>query len=161
MQSSIVESIFLKESNRQRFYQGENVPSIEVENIYQLGKLVALRFLEWVIAHPLGVVALPTGKTPEYFIKTLEFYKNNWSTREVRDEIQKYGIPTSAMVKFPDTTGLTFVMLDEFFPMPSSHKNSFCHYVSVFYTSVLGKCKFLVHDVTHSLLSLKLITYNF
>lgn len=39
---------------------------------------------------------------------------------------------------FPDTSNLRFVMLDEFFPMLPSHKNSFCHYISVFYTSVLG-----------------------
>lgn len=136
---SVVESIFVAQSDRRKSYLGEHVPCVEVENIYQLGKLVALRFLEWVIANPVGVIALPTGRTPEYFIKALEFYKNNWSTSEVHDELQKYGITTSAMAEFPDTTRLTFVMLDEFFPMPSSHKNSFCHYVSVFYTTILGK----------------------
>ena len=138
MNSSVVESVFLARSSRQQIYCGEHIPSIEVENVYQLGKLVALRFLEWVIANPLGIVALPTGKTPEYFIKSLEFYKSNWSKREVCDELQRYGIPTSVITEFPDTSELTFVMLDEFFPISSSHKNSFCHYVSVFYTTVLG-----------------------
>ena len=50
---------------------GEHIKTIEVTNVYDLGKLVALRFLEWVSAHPDGVIALPTGRTPEYFIKTL------------------------------------------------------------------------------------------
>ena len=52
---------------------------------------------------------------------------------------KKYDFPNLAQgVKFPDTSNLTFVMLDEFFPMLPSHKNSFCHYISLFYVSVLG-----------------------
>lgn len=48
------------------------------------GKIVSLRFLEWVRANPTGVVALPTGRTPEFFIKTLDRYKTHWHTPEVR-----------------------------------------------------------------------------
>ena len=47
------------------------------------GKIVSLRFLEWVRANPTGVVALPTGRTPEFFIKTLDRYKTHWNTVEV------------------------------------------------------------------------------
>ena len=47
------------------------------------GKIVSLRFLEWVRANPTGVVALPTGRTPEFFIKTLDRYKTHWNTAEV------------------------------------------------------------------------------
>jgi len=111
------------------------VLTIEVQNIYELGKLVTLRFLEWVAQFPEGVVALPTGRTPEYFIKTLEHYKRNWGSREVQDEINSLGFTAS---DFPDTSRLTFVMLDEFFPMVPSHKNSFCHYIQLFYLSPLG-----------------------
>lgn len=60
------------------------MPTIEVLNIYELGKIVSLRFLEWVQANPTGVVALPTGRTPEFFIKTLDRYKSNWTTPEVQ-----------------------------------------------------------------------------
>ena len=45
-----------------------NIPYITVENFPKLGKLTAFRFLEWAAEHPDGVISLPTGKTPEYFI---------------------------------------------------------------------------------------------
>jgi len=45
-----------------------NVPYITVDNFPKLGKLAAMRFLEWVSENPDGVISLPTGKTPEYFI---------------------------------------------------------------------------------------------
>ena len=44
-------------------------PYITVDNFPKLGLLTALRFLEWVLENPEGVISLPTGKTPEYFIK--------------------------------------------------------------------------------------------
>lgn len=49
--------------------QIEKVKVIEVKNIYDLGKIVALSFIEWIKENPHGVVSLPTGRTPEYFIK--------------------------------------------------------------------------------------------
>ncbi len=84
-----------------------------------IGKLVALRFLEWVKDNPEGVIALPTGRTPEFFIKTLEHLKKT-------------------MPDFPETSKLRFVMLDEFFPMLPTHRNSFCNYIDHFYTSMLS-----------------------
>ena len=50
-------------------YNSEHVPVVKVQNVYELGKIVALSFLEWITANPDGVISLPTGKTPEYFIK--------------------------------------------------------------------------------------------
>ncbi len=47
----------------------EKIPVITVSNFPALGQLIAMRFLEWVQDHPGGVVSLPTGKTPEHFIK--------------------------------------------------------------------------------------------
>jgi hypothetical protein len=52
-----------------RYPPNEKLPAIVVDNFPNLGRLTALRFLEWVAVNPEGVVALPTGKTPEYFIK--------------------------------------------------------------------------------------------
>ena len=72
---STVERCFLAKSGKKCTYDGEKVATIEVQNIYELGRLVALRFLEWVRDNPSGVVALPTGRTPEYFIKTLVILK--------------------------------------------------------------------------------------
>jgi glucosamine-6-phosphate deaminase len=132
---SNVEKTFIQRSGRQPSYGGERVPVVEVLNIYELGKIAALGFLEWVKANPTGVVALPTGKTPEYFIKTLERYKKNWDDPKVREEVRSYGFVEES---FPTTNQLTFVMLDEFFPMLPTHRNSFCNYVQHFYISLLG-----------------------
>jgi glucosamine-6-phosphate deaminase len=47
----------------------EKVKVLAVDNYIHLGQITALRLLEWVSLNPDGVVALPTGKTPEFFIK--------------------------------------------------------------------------------------------
>lgn len=148
-----VEQSFLERSNRKSSYEGERAPVVEVLNVYELGKIVALTFLEWVQAHPKGVIALPTGKTPEYFIKTLEKYKNNWENPQIREEVRSYGFHFDA---FPPTQDLTFVMLDEFFPMLPTHRNSFCNYVRTFYISLLGIKEENIH--TFDLLQAEVLT---
>ena len=105
---------------------------VQVENVYDLGKIVSQRFMEWVHEHPNGVVALPTGRTPEFFIKTLEKYKLHWNSDEVRDDLKNFHLSS-----FPDTSQLKFVMLDEFFPMASTHRNSFCRYIRKYYVELL------------------------
>lgn len=78
---STVEQAFLAASGHSCLqYQGEHTPVLEVKNVYELGKIVSQRFLEWVRENPSGVVALPTGKTPEFFIKTLERYRQTWDS---------------------------------------------------------------------------------
>lgn len=54
------------------------IRTLVADNYIVLGQLTALRFIEWVSLNPGGVVALPTGKTPEFFIKWLEYYRDNW-----------------------------------------------------------------------------------
>lgn len=132
---SNIEKNFIARSGCQASYAGERIPTVEVENIYELGKLVAFRFLEWVAHNPTGVVALPTGRTPEFFIKTLEKYKERWNDPAVQEEVQSYGFTQTS---YPDTTQLRFVMLDEFFPMAPTHRNSFCRYIRAFYVKMLG-----------------------
>ena len=56
----------------------ERIKVITVNNYIHLGQITALRFLEWVALNPGGVVALPTGKTPEFFIKWMQYYLENW-----------------------------------------------------------------------------------
>jgi 6-phosphogluconolactonase/glucosamine-6-phosphate isomerase/deaminase len=131
---SPVENAFLGKSNRAEKYAGENIPIVEVLNIYELGKLVALEFMDWVVRNPTGVVALPTGRTPEYFIKTMARYKAKWAEADVQEEVRSYGYPHA---DFPNTSGLTFVMLDEFFPIHPTHRNSFVHYVKEYYIKML------------------------
>lgn len=131
-----VEKAFLDKSGRQRTYKGEQIAVVEVQNVYELGQLVAIAFLEWVSTHPTGVIALPTGRTPEYFIKTIERYRTSWSEPRVVKELRDLGYnPGSA---FPDTSKLKFVMLDEFFPMSTAHRNSFCNYIRNFYVGPLN-----------------------
>jgi glucosamine-6-phosphate deaminase len=132
---SNVERTFIEVSGKKESYDIEKAPLIEVQNVYELGKIVALTFLEWVWENPSGVVALPTGKTPEYFIKTLERYKSKWDDESVQHELRSHGYSYDS---FPDTKNLKFVMLDEFFPMLPTHRNSFCNYIRMFYTSLLG-----------------------
>ena len=49
--------------------QASKVPYIIVDSFPDLGLITTLRFFEWVFNNPEGVISLPTGKTPEYFIK--------------------------------------------------------------------------------------------
>ena len=49
--------------------QTSSIPYIVLDNFPQLGLITSLRFLEWSSNNPNGVISLPTGKTPEYFIK--------------------------------------------------------------------------------------------
>ncbi len=131
---TLVEQQFLHASKRRFQYDHERVPSIEVANCMELGKLTALRFLEWLSAHPDGVIALPTGKSPEFFIKFLGHYKAHWKEFHIQKELHSYGIthPT-----FPDTTHLKFVQLDEFFPIHPLHANRFYTYVQKYYLPLL------------------------
>lgn len=133
---SKVEKAFLNRSEHSSSYPTERVPTIEVTNIYELGKIVSQRFIEWVKLNPTGVVALPTGRTPEFFIKTIEKYKSQWNSEEVQNEIKEYGALEVGM-PFPETKNLHFVMLDEFFPMHATHRNSFCRYIRTYYVSLL------------------------
>ena len=82
--TSNVEKYYLSLSGRQFIYPPtEKIPVIQVANFPMLGQLTALRFLEWVQNNPDGVIALPTGKTPEHFIKWVGYYLTNWHSAEV------------------------------------------------------------------------------
>lgn len=132
---SPVEQRFLDLSGKHPSYPGERIPLIETRNVSELGRLAALRFIEWVISNPYGVVSLPTGKTPEYFIKHLEHYKYFWSQPDVRRELSQYGIEQK---HFPKTHRLKFVQIDEFYPIRPAQQNSFNHYIRKYYLSLLG-----------------------
>lgn len=130
---SSVESSFLKDSGIRNSHA--LMPYISLDNFPQLGKLTALRFLEWVSENPDGVISLPTGKTPEYFIKWTQFLLSNWDNdkgRKIRDE---YGL---ADINKPDLSGLQFVQIDEFYPIDPSQHNSFFYYVNKYYINGFG-----------------------
>ena len=129
-----VEICFLKQSGHPIQYPEENIPIIQVMSSKELGMLTALRFLEWVLEYPTGVVALPTGKTSEYFIKSLLFYKQHWNEPDVQRKLNKYGFTTSI---FPDTSELKFVQIDEFVPIEPERNHSFISYIKRFYFPLL------------------------
>ncbi len=108
---SAVESHFLEQSGRKpRYEPTERATVIEVANFPSLGRLTALRFLEWVQDNPNGVVSLPTGKTPEYFLKWTKHYLSGWAKKEVKDELAAVGIDTS---RKPELKGLHFVQIGD------------------------------------------------
>eukprot|EP01036_Dinobryon_divergens_P024639 gene24639-33109_t len=96
----------------------------------ELGKLTALRFLEFVQQNPTGVVSLPTGKTPEYFIKWVQHFLSRWDI----DEMAAFGLA----VNKPSMDRLKFVQMDEFFPIQPSQANSFNNFISKFYIKGFG-----------------------
>ena len=123
---------FLNKSSYKLIYPDEFAPCIQTENLSELGKLTALHFLKWVEKNPEGVIALPTGKTPEFFIKYLKYYKKSKRDQTILKELQKFNIK-----KFPDTSSLKFVQLDEFFPIDPSQKNSFTYFIKKYYIDLL------------------------
>ena len=111
------------------------MPYIVVDNFPQLGLFTALRFIEWIAENPNGVISLPTGKTPEHFIKWTQFFLNNWEDKKTRAIFEQHGI---SHLKKPDTYGLHFVQIDEFYPIHSWQHNSFYDYVNRFYIDGFG-----------------------
>lgn len=113
----------------------ERVPSILVDSFPALGRLTAARFLEWVQDHPEGVVALPTGKTPEYFIKYVLHYLRSWECKDTSAALEELGVDVA---RKPVLKGLRFVQIDEFYPIDSKQRNSFYYYVNKYYLKGLG-----------------------
>ncbi len=133
---SEVENAFLKESGIKTI--NTKIPYIMVDNFPKLGLITACRFLEWVSNNPDGVISLPTGKTPEYFIKWCQFLLENWDSKKGKEVREKYGMLN---LKKPVLSGLTFVQIDEFYPISSEQNNSFFHYVNKFYLEGFGLSK--------------------
>jgi glucosamine-6-phosphate deaminase len=126
--TSSVESAFYDKAGR--YAITTRMPYLLVDNFPLLGMLTSLRFLEWVAENPEGVISLPTGKTPEYFIKWTGHFLEHWNDQEVKKLREEGGLN---LVKKPDLRGLQFVQIDEFYPISPRQNNSFYHYVRNFY----------------------------
>ncbi len=142
--NSIVENYFITKNEKLVSYPSEKIKVVEIENPFELGKLTALRFIEWVIANPNGVISLPTGKTPEYFLKFLKYYKKNWHDPLIQKELKNLGINTT---DFPDTRNLKFIQIDEFFPINPKQENSFNHYLKTYYFPLLNLKPENIHTI--------------
>ncbi len=127
-----VEKAFFDLSNAQKM--NAKMPYLMVDNFPKLGLLTALRFLEWSAENPNGVISLPTGKTPEHFIKWTSHILANWNDSKVKDLRSKYNLD----VNKPDLSNLHFVQIDEFYPISSAQANSFNYYVKKFYIDGFG-----------------------
>jgi len=131
-----VEVCELQKTGRQFQYPPtEKIRIIEVENFPLLGKLTAFRFVEWVLKNPGGVISLPTGKTPEHFIKWVGRIIERWDTPEIQQQLASYNVDGS---RRPDMESLHFVQIDEFYPMDATQLNSFNWYVNEFYIRGFG-----------------------
>ena len=130
---SKVEQSFFERSGRPAF--STKIPYIVVQNFPDLGLLTSLRFLEWVAENPEGVISLPTGKTPEYFIKWTEKLLSGWDKPENRTLMEQNGLYLSSR---PSMKGLHFVQIDEFYPIDPKQHNSFYDYVVNYYIKGFG-----------------------
>ena len=107
--NSKVEQFYLAQSQREIIYKPtEKIPIIQVANFPELGKLTALRFIECVQKNPGGVVSLPTGKTPEHFIKWVAYFLKNWDKDDVKQKLELVEI--NPKIK-PDIFSLQFVQI--------------------------------------------------
>ncbi|MFQ6604121.1 MAG: glucosamine-6-phosphate isomerase [Fidelibacterota bacterium] len=111
------------------------IPYIVVNNFPQLGFLTALRFLEWVTENPEGVISLPTGKTPEYFIKWVQYLLSEWDNPRLAELRESSGFHSGNK---PELSSLRFVQIDEFYPINPEQHNSFYNYDQRFYIRGFG-----------------------
>lgn len=133
-QWSKVEQKFLAIATRQSTYPHEYIAVLDVRTQYELGKLMALRFIEWVQNNPRGVVGLTSGVTPEYFIKFLDYYKNNWHKPDVQAELQSFGIN---LKNFPRTQDLRLVQLEEIYPLTDKNYRKISNFILRHYVKIL------------------------
>ena len=126
-----VEQVALAASPLDAIYApAEKIPVLTVANFPALGKLAAVRFVEWVQDHPGGVISLPTGKTPEHFIKWVTHLLSTWDTAQTRAMLEQLGVDPGVR---PDMKSLHFVQIDEFYPIDPRQQNSFYYYVNHYY----------------------------
>lgn len=131
--TSKIEQYFLNQNGLHK--QSTRIPYVIVDNFPKLGLLTSLRFLEWVSENPEGVISLPTGKTPEFFIKWSQYLLQNWDANQGKKILEQAHLNN---IKKPDLRGLQFVQIDEFYPISSKQHNSFNHYVDQYYINGFG-----------------------
>jgi glucosamine-6-phosphate deaminase len=128
---SRVEQVAVQSRDQQLIYPPiEKINTIIVDNFPALGKLAAMRFLEWAQNNEGWTISLPTGKTPEHFIKWVNYLLNHWRDKKVQNLLEESGVNPA---KKPDMKSFHFIQIDEFYPINSSQHNSFYYYVNRFY----------------------------
>jgi glucosamine-6-phosphate deaminase len=134
--SSKVEEIALQRSGERLLYSPrEKISTIIVDNFPALGKMVALRFIEWAQHNAGWTISLPTGKTPEHFIKWVTHILARWNSEKVIKLLEEHGI--NPAIK-PEMQSFHFIQIDEFYPINSWQHNSFYDYVNKYYIAGFG-----------------------
>ncbi len=116
-------------------FKNNNLKYLVTDNFPPAGLLTSLKFLEWCTLNPEGVVSLPTGKTPEYFIKWTEYLLSFWEGKEAESIKEQYSYPFREKADFHN---ISFVQIDAFYPISSKQKNSFFYYVNKYYLEGFG-----------------------
>jgi len=133
---SNVEKVVLSQTGQQLIYSPtEKINTLIVDNFPALGRLTAFRFLEWAQQNEGWTISLPTGKTPEHFIKWLTHLLSSWNTKKTQQLLEESGVNPA---KKPDMKSFHFIQIDEFYPISSSQHNSFFYYVNKYYIRGLG-----------------------
>jgi len=128
--SRVEELAVIRTGEALRYAPKEKANIIIVDNFPELGQLAAVRFLEWAQQNKGNTISLPTGKTPEHFIKHVIHYLNSWETAETRKDLEDWGVDPGVK---PDLKSLHFIQIDEFYPINTQQHNSFYYYVNKFY----------------------------
>lgn len=131
--SSIVEQKFHEKAPWQSITT--KIPYLTVNNFPELGLLTAFRFIEWANENPGGLISLPTGKTPEFFIKYTQYLMEHWTAPKSVELRAKWNL---THLEKPDLSSLQFVQIDEFYPISPAQHNSFYNYVMNFYVKGFG-----------------------
>lgn len=133
---SIVEDIAIKNSGEAlRYPPIEKVNVIVVDNFPELGKLSAFRFLEWAQENEGWTISLPTGKTPEHFIRWVSHLLMDWDTPKTQKLLEENGVNPA---RKPNMASFHFIQIDEFYPINTEQHNSFYYYVNRFYIKGFG-----------------------
>ncbi len=134
--NSRVEAIALERIGQKLIYPPvEKIGTILVDNFPSLGRLTAMRFLEWAQQNEGWTISLPTGKTPEHFIKWVTHLLKTWNEKKTQKLLEEHGVDPGHK---PDMKSFHFIQIDEFYPINSSQHNSFFYYVNKFYIKGFG-----------------------
>lgn len=127
---SKVEKSLLNDGDALFYPPIEKIPTIVVDNFPTLGRLTALRFIEWAQQNEGWSISLPTGKTPEHFIRWFQHIMANWRKKDMQKLLGDNGVDPA---KKPKMKSFKFIQIDEFYPINSWQHNSFFDYVKRYY----------------------------
>jgi len=118
-----------------RYTPTEKINVLVVDNFPELGRLTAMRFIEWAQKNEGSTISLPTGKTPEHFIKHIIHTLNTWDSVSTQKNLKEWGIDPAYK---PKMKSFHFIQIDEFYPINTQQHNSFYYYVNKFYIKGFG-----------------------